>query len=524
MIPLLIEPLRAQRRSLRLAMVCAMCAALAAVVLLAVSGWFLAGAGVAGVSGVVAVQAFNYLLPSATVRAAAIVRTLARHGERLLGHRGALFALADLRTAVFVQVARAALHGREPGRSGLIAHSLGHDVDVLEDAVIRRIGHTGALAGAAAGLAGALMLGWPAALVMAVALVAMRLVLRAMAARLLPAAQARAAAAQAAMQADYAEMAGPAADIAIYDLAGPMAAAFAAAAAPRDAAMIALARAEGAMLAAQAMMTGLTLAAMVWLAPVALPPLALGLLGASAALEIWGGLVQTDFARHRIVQAQARLTALGDHAPRTVTAIAANPPIAIDGHMYAPGTRLALTGASGTGKTRLIETLVGLRGDAPQHLRVDGHDPRMLGLATLRPVFALCAQDAPLIAGTVADNLRLARPGVDAAAMWQALHCACLDDDVRALPDGLDQWLSGDGARLSGGQRRRLALARALLAPCPWLVLDEPSEGLDAATEALLVIRLSEVLAATGQGLILVSHRPALAVLAHETLRLPAAG
>ena len=119
-----------------------------------------------------------------------------------------------------------------------------------------------------------------------------------------------------------------------------------------------------------------------------------------------------------------------------------------------------------------------------------------------------------MMAGSVADNLGLARPRVDADAMWRALAIAAADDVVRALPDGLQQWLGGDGARLSGGQKRRITLARALLAQRPWLILDEPSEGLDAATEARLIENLRAWLDQTGTGLILVSHRPAMAALA----------
>jgi ATP-binding cassette subfamily C protein CydC len=125
-----------------------------------------------------------------------------------------------------------------------------------------------------------------------------------------------------------------------------------------------------------------------------------------------------------------------------------------------------------------------------------------------------------MIAGSVADNLGLARPGLTTQAMWEALTVACAADMVRALPDGLHQWLGSDGARLSGGQRRRLAIARALLAGRPWLVLDEPSEGLDAQTERNLISRLDAWLGMTGTGLLLISHRPAMGVLADTVVEI----
>ena len=91
---------------------------------------------------------------------------------------------------------------------------------------------------------------------------------------------------------------------------------------------------------------------------------------------------------------------------------------------------------------------------------------------------------------------------------------------MATLPGGLDCWLGDDGARLSGGQRRRLSLARALLADRPFLLLDEPSEGLDLDTEALLVARLRGWLDATGTGLIIVSHRLAMLELADRRMAL----
>ncbi|WP_313576932.1 ATP-binding cassette domain-containing protein, partial [Brevundimonas sp.] len=88
----------------------------------------------------------------------------------------------------------------------------------------------------------------------------------------------------------------------------------------------------------------------------------------------------------------------------------------------------------------------------------------------------------------------------------------------------LDVALGENGARLSGGERRRLGLARAYLRPAPWLVLDEPTEGLDAATEAQVLDRLSQRLQRTGQGLILVSHRPAPLALCDQTLTVSGIG
>ena len=125
-----------------------------------------------------------------------------------------------------------------------------------------------------------------------------------------------------------------------------------------------------------------------------------------------------------------------------------------------------------------------------------------------------------MIAGTVADNLALARPGVNRAAMENALFLAGLDDVVAMLPGGLECWLGDDGARLSGGQRKRLSLARALLADRPFLLLDEPSEGLDLDTEAMLAARLRGWLDETGVGLIIVSHRPTMLELADRRLAL----
>ena len=172
---LLRDATRQQRRSTAIAVGLTMIAALAGVALLALSGWFLTGAAIAGAGGIASVRAFNYLLPSAGIRGLAIARTLSRYGERLFSHRAALFALADLRPTLFARLA-----GTDPSRalaqsSGDMAARLGSDVDALEDSVVRKVTVPGALAGAGAGLIAASLAGWPAALALLAGLAAMRL-------------------------------------------------------------------------------------------------------------------------------------------------------------------------------------------------------------------------------------------------------------------------------------------------------------------------------------------------------------
>ncbi len=170
---------------------------------------------------------------------------------------------------------------------------------------------------------------------------------------------------------------------------------------------------------------------------------------------------------------------------------------------------VGLTGPSGCGKTTLLEQLLRLR-DVPRGcIKLGGVEINDLDPRSVRACFAFVPQDAALLAGTVRDNLLLAGPAVTEPAMWDALHDAALADRVHRLPDGLDTWIGDNGALLSGGERRRLALARAFLRDAPWLLLDEPTEGLEAAAELQVVRALAARLARRGQGALIVSHRAA---------------
>ncbi len=273
----------------------------------------------------------------------------------------------------------------------------------------------------------------------------------------------------------------------------------------------------------QAGAIGLAAGGALWLAHGAGAPLA-ALAGLAAAMTIDGAAPLLRSFAHRGVASEARrrLDDLLTHpSPFPLAAVlAARPEIMLSAPIVAhlaPGARVAVTGPSGCGKTTLVETLMGLRESAPGAIHIDGRDAAGLSVAALRDTFAWLPQDASLIGGTVRDNLCLAG-NVDDAAMWQTLDDASLAQRVRDLPHGLDTWLGEDGARLSGGERRRLALARALLRDAPWLLLDEPTAGLDDRTERAVLRGLKARLDVTGQGLIIVTHRVAAIALCDGVL------
>jgi len=176
-----------------------------------------------------------------------------------------------------------------------------------------------------------------------------------------------------------------------------------------------------------------------------------------------------------------------------------------------PGGRVAVTGSSGAGKSSLVTALMRYWPLEHGTLSLGGTDVQLLRQADARAACALADQRAQLFAGTVRSNLVLGRPDATDEAIADALEIACLAAWVATLPLGLDTPVGEDGVTVSGGERRRLAVARALLAPGPVLVLDEPTSGLDPALADEV---LSGVLAASGERSVLViTHR------AHEAAR-----
>ncbi|MEU3947307.1 thiol reductant ABC exporter subunit CydD [Streptomyces sp. NPDC029526] len=183
-----------------------------------------------------------------------------------------------------------------------------------------------------------------------------------------------------------------------------------------------------------------------------------------------------------------------------------------------PGETVALVGPSGSGKSTLLNVLLGFVRPSGGRVLVGGADLAGLDRADWHSRIAWVPQRPHLFAGTVADNVRLARPDADEDAVRQALRDAGALDFVDALPEGTATPLGEDGAGLSAGQRQRLALARAFLADRPVLLLDEPTAALDGATEAEVVAAVRRL--AAGRTVLLVVHRPALLSVADRVVRL----
>ena len=185
-----------------------------------------------------------------------------------------------------------------------------------------------------------------------------------------------------------------------------------------------------------------------------------------------------------------------------------------------PGEVVAIAGPSGSGKSSVLGVLLGLVPASRGSVTVGGIDLADLDPDAWRTRVAWVPQRPHLFARSIADNVRLGRPGATDREVRAAVADAGLDDVVARLPQGLATMLGEEGAGLSAGERQRVALARAFLRDAPLLLLDEPTANLDGATEDGVLSAVRRLM--VGRTVVMAAHRPSLLAVSDRVVRLPA--
>jgi ATP-binding cassette, subfamily C, bacterial CydCD len=524
--------LRPHRRTVSLAAAAGAVAPLAGVVLVAVSTYLIAAAALRP-------NLLDLTVTIVAVRALSLTKGVARYVERLAGHDAALRSVVDLRTLVYERLVPLVPAGLPQHRLGELLTRVVGDVDRLQLALVR--GVVPALAGATASVVIVLVGGWllPAALpVLLVGLLTAGLLVPVAASRAAAGPQRRLAHARGDLAAELAEVLPAAAELALLGRLGTARTRLVA----LDAQLVradrsAVARGGGADALTQ-LVLGVTLLGLVALG---VPAVAAGtldgvLLGALlvlavAAIDAVGPLPAAGQALTAAATAARRLREILDTPPPTHEAADRSRPVArpvgleLDRASAAypssssdvpdlvlhevslavgPGARIAVVGRSGAGKSTLANLTVRFLDPVEGELRVGGSPYRTLTGDEVRSWVTAASQEGQVIAGTIASNLRLAVPDADDGELHAALHRAQLDGWVRTLPDGLATPVGSRGHRLSGGQRRRLALARSLLVGARVLVLDEPTAGLDPITGRRFLV--DALRAGVDRGVVVLTH------------------
>ena len=484
----------------------------ASIGLLALSGWFLSATAVAGLS-IAAAQNFNIFTPSAGIRGFAVMRTAGRYVERLLSHEATLRLLSSLRVWFYCRIEPQAPAGLYRHRGGDLLNRIITDIDTLDGLFIRVVSPS-LVALFVAGLV-SVFLWW-----LAPVLTLVFLLLYLIAGALLPLfshflGQDAGGTIQrqlAALRANLLEDLNGMADLTIYGAWQRHALA------RREENEVLfklqekMARIHGfnnAMLTVLAGMTALTalyvaiplaqegafdgallalitfgiLAAFEAILPLPAAYQTLGKISAAALRirTIAEAPVAVTFPQQpakEIADSRIRFDSLDFSYPGSTQAAAVRG-INLDIHHQ---THLAIVGPSGCGKTTLAHLLTRFWDPDRGEITIGGTTLQKFNEAQLRQMVTLVSQKSHIFNATLRDNLLIAAPGATDEQLWRVLKRAQLADFVAALPHQLSTWAGEGGARLSGGEARRLVLARALLKDAPIWVLDEPTEGLDNHT------------------------------------------
>jgi ABC-type multidrug transport system ATPase subunit len=169
------------------------------------------------------------------------------------------------------------------------------------------------------------------------------------------------------------------------------------------------------------------------------------------------------------------------------------------------GGKVALVGLSGGGKTTLVKLIPRFYEVTDGSLRIDGVDSRMYPLSVLRQNVSMVLQDSVLFEGTIRENIEVGKPGASEDEIIDAAQKAQMHETIMSLPDGYNTYVREQGKNFSGGQRQRLAIARAILRDGPILILDEPTASLDVEAEAEVMHALDKLI--VGRTVLMISHR-----------------
>jgi thiol reductant ABC exporter CydC subunit len=502
---------------------------LAAIGLIATSAWLISRSAQHPQESAVAIAIVG-------VQFFALSRGLCRYAERLVGHDAAFRVLSDLRVAVYERLERLAPLGVPTFASGDLLARLIDDVDSLQDLLLRVLPPFAIAFAVGVATVAAVWLMLPAAaLILLAALLVAATLVPWLTGLLAARSEARQATARAALSSSVIDLLEGAPELAIN---GAMPAQLRRALAA-DTELMSIAR-KGARTAGVGRgLTSLCCGLAMWgalfvgvsavhagrmngvlLAGIALIPL--------VAFELVVALPGATQTLQRVRRSAARVLEVIDTPPPVVEPAAPSPlppgPYALSAHGLSvsypgsarlalagveldlrPGRRVALVGPSGAGKTTLAATALRFLPYAAGSLALNAVEIAELSGEDCRRVIGLVSQDAHVFDSTLEENLRLARRDATGEQLREALARAQLLDWAERLPAGMATELGDRGARMSGGQRQRLAVARALLADFPVLILDEPGEHLDIATADAIV---AELLACTRErATLLITHR-----------------
>ncbi|EOC1311799.1 heme ABC transporter ATP-binding protein/permease CydC [Cronobacter turicensis] len=515
---------------LSLGVVLAIVTLLASIGLLTLSGWFLSASAVVGMAGL---YSFNYMLPAAGVRGAAIIRTAGRYFERLVSHEGTFRVLEHLRVYTFSRLLPLSPSGLARFRQGELLNRLVADVDTLDHLYLRVISPLiGAFAVIAVVTIGLSLLDVTLALTLGGIMLATLLLFPPLFYR----AGRPVGEALTMLRASYRQqltgwLQGQA-ELSIFGAAGRY----------RDNLDAteqiwheAQRRQAGLTALSQAMMmliSGMTVVLMLWMAAGGVGGnntpgsfIALFVFCALAAFEALapvggafqhlGQVIASARRVSEVIDQPADITFAepGADVPREASLSLRNVSFSYPGQPQpalrditldvAPGEHIAILGRTGCGKSTLLQLLTRAWDPTSGDVALGGVSITEYREAALRATMSVVPQRVHLFSATLRDNLRLAAPQADDAALGAVLARVGLEKLLE--DDGLNAWLGEGGRQLSGGELRRLGIARALLHDAPVLLLDEPTEGLDAETERQILTLVKEV--AAQKTLLMVTHR-----------------